>query len=201
MRRRFSARAGFTLIELLVVIAIIAILAAILLPVFARARENARKATCQSNEKQLANALLMYSQDYDERLPAGYTSPPARDWATDTAPYLKNTQVFVCPSKSNQSRGYGYNTWLASNPGRSLAEIQEPARTCLFNEIAQAVDRSWPWGYGTDTRFEPDARHLDGMNMGFADGHVKWLHGTSAGLRTTSGVLSGTWWQPTATAP
>jgi prepilin-type N-terminal cleavage/methylation domain-containing protein len=67
----WSRRVGFTLIELLVVIAIIAILAAILMPVFARAREKARQASCQSNVKNLATAILMYAQDYDELLPAG----------------------------------------------------------------------------------------------------------------------------------
>ena len=115
-------RAGFTLIELLVVIAIIAILAAILFPVFAQAREKARQTACLSNEKQIGNALLMYLQDYDEALPApdwgavpGYTGPersafawqPGRGatgpgpnapcWADVFQPYIKSTDVFKCP--------------------------------------------------------------------------------------------------------
>lgn len=116
MRKR-----GFTLIELLVVIAIIAILAAILFPVFARARENARRASCQSNLKQIGLGIMQYSQDYDEYLPKGYVYPgstaviPAscntlRNWCAgedpnltemwmdDITPYVKNTQVYYCLS-------------------------------------------------------------------------------------------------------
>jgi prepilin-type N-terminal cleavage/methylation domain-containing protein/prepilin-type processing-associated H-X9-DG protein len=111
-------RRGFTLIELLVVIAIIAILAAILFPVFARAREKARETSCTSNIKQLALGLLMYAQDYDGKYPCqnmahypgalpGGTPDYPRDaccverniWAMVTAPYIKNTQVFLCPSE------------------------------------------------------------------------------------------------------
>src|SRR5437763_14432141 len=79
---------GFTLIELLVVIAIIAILAAILFPVFARARENARRASCQSNQKQLGLGFLQYAQDYDERLPFH------QNWAPQIYPYVKSTQIY-----------------------------------------------------------------------------------------------------------
>jgi len=113
-----SHRTGsaFTLIELLVVIAIIAILAAILFPVFAQARESARTSSCSSNEKQLSLALLMYIQDYDEKFcPAGYDTVGPQlnqpqtpfdssvhntftDWATLILPYVKNTQIFKCPS-------------------------------------------------------------------------------------------------------
>jgi len=91
---------GFTLIELLVVIAIIAILAAILFPVFARARENARKATCQSNLKQISMGLLQYAQDYDECLPFLYqaVSNPRTGLAQITQPYIKNWEVHNCPS-------------------------------------------------------------------------------------------------------
>jgi prepilin-type N-terminal cleavage/methylation domain-containing protein/prepilin-type processing-associated H-X9-DG protein len=94
-------RRGFTLIELLVVIAIIAILAAILFPVFAKAREQARKTTCLSNLKQIGTAVLMYVQDYDEQYPyAGRDWPSAAflDFFVVTAPYIKNTQIFKCPS-------------------------------------------------------------------------------------------------------
>jgi prepilin-type N-terminal cleavage/methylation domain-containing protein/prepilin-type processing-associated H-X9-DG protein len=94
---------GFTLIELLVVIAIIAILAAILFPVFAQAREKARQASCVSNEKQLSLAVIQYAQDYDERYPIGMTSggdwqPITNYWVGKIQPYVKNYQVFGCPS-------------------------------------------------------------------------------------------------------
>ena len=91
-----SKRRGFTLIELLVVIAIIAILAAILFPVFARARENARKANCQSNLKQIGLGFSMYAQDYDERLFGARV--PFEGWTGAIMPYVKNTGVFGCPS-------------------------------------------------------------------------------------------------------
>ena len=93
-----GARGGFTLIELLVVIAIIAILAAILFPVFARARENARKSTCQSNLKQIGVGFAMYTQDYDGRYLNYYTDGDL--WVNKLQPYVKNSKVFVCPSTS-----------------------------------------------------------------------------------------------------
>ena len=94
---------GFTLIELLVVIAIIAILAAILFPVFARARENARRSSCQSNLKQIGLAITQYQQDYDEQmLKALAYNPPvpatSRHWASAVQPYLKSEQIMRCPS-------------------------------------------------------------------------------------------------------
>ncbi len=110
--KRTGRQSGFTLIELLVVIAIIAILAAILFPVFARAREKARQITCTSNEKQLALAVLMYATDYDGRGPQGWYSDPSFtvpsgwpfwfgpeiDWRCAIYPYVKNAGVYMCPS-------------------------------------------------------------------------------------------------------
>lgn len=105
MQSRNLRRNGFTLIELLVVIAIIAILAAILFPVFARARENARRASCQSNLKQIAIAMAMYEQDYDQvlprlRTPSLQVSPTLPyGWGDMLLPYIKNIQIFQCPSE------------------------------------------------------------------------------------------------------
>src|SRR5215210_5217895 len=98
-------RPGFTLIELLVVIAVIAILAAILFPVFAQAREKARSAACLSNLKQIGTASMMYAQDYDETLCLQYYNPlgaasgvTAGPWDVTMMPYMKNEGVLRCPS-------------------------------------------------------------------------------------------------------
>jgi len=118
-------RTGFTLIELLVVIAIIAILAAILFPVFAKAREKARQASCQSNIKQQGLAAMQYRQDYDEK-PAGCWSGTSLDkwgngpgriwWSGLLRPYAKNTQMFGCPSFSNP-QFYGETVAYPGNTG------------------------------------------------------------------------------------
>jgi prepilin-type N-terminal cleavage/methylation domain-containing protein/prepilin-type processing-associated H-X9-DG protein len=179
-------RQGFTLIELLVVIAIIAILAAILFPVFAKAREKARQASCQSNLKQIGLALLMYVQDYDERTPANQwqnSSYPERQvWtaAYKTQPYIKNTQLFACPSRgeiacSGAARipwqpypsrcSYGYNNWCIN--GRNVAEIQAPA-TLFMSMDAQ----NW-WNDGCQNAIRLCHRHNEQGNFAFMDGHVK----------------------------
>lgn len=106
LRHKASQR-GFTLIELLVVVAIIALLAAILFPVFARARENARRSSCQSNMKQIGLGILQYIQDYDDQYPTSGTATfniggnSSVPWSTTTQPYLKSTQILRCPSLSS----------------------------------------------------------------------------------------------------
>jgi len=112
-----DARSAFTLIELLVVIAVISILAAILFPVFARARENARRASCMSNLKQIGLGIMQYTQDYDERMPSNYIRIGSggsiyRWWPDLLQPYIKSRQVFICPSdtaplKYTFNRGVG----------------------------------------------------------------------------------------------
>jgi prepilin-type N-terminal cleavage/methylation domain-containing protein/prepilin-type processing-associated H-X9-DG protein len=97
--RRNSRAHGFTLIELLVVIAIIAILAAILFPVFAQAREKARQTSCLSNMKQIGLAVMMYSQDYDSVLPVTLDNEPYV-FTTRLTPYIKNRQIYKCPSSA-----------------------------------------------------------------------------------------------------
>src|ERR1700679_638565 len=99
-RKSMQRQKGFTLIELLVVIAIIAILAAILFPVFAKVREKARQTTCASNEKQLSLAVLQYVQDYDEKFPACFDQgrTPNINWGQEIYPYVKSLGAFACPS-------------------------------------------------------------------------------------------------------
>ncbi|MDF2440853.1 MAG: hypothetical protein JWN98_1837 [Abditibacteriota bacterium] len=151
-------RRGFTLIELLVVIAIIAILAAILFPVFARARENARRTSCLSNQKQIGLGLMMYAQDNDEALPTGCNSG-GNGWASAVAPYIKSTQIYTCPSDST-NRGiaarphtisYAYNLSIPRGAngyggGGKLAAFNAPAKTIAISEVENAA-----WNINTDS--------------------------------------------------
>ena len=157
-----SGRAGrsssaFTLIELLVVIAIIAILAAILFPVFAQAREKARQSSCLSNNKQIGTALLMYTQDYDETFPVTTLydfSPtaPQNSWVARSAPYIKNLQVFFCPSDSGPTQGYprlgngsGFGAAIsyASNSLMGGANFQDNTSVGVIGLAQQNVWGSW----------------------------------------------------------
>ena len=113
-RRADLRKQGFTLIELLVVIAIIAILAAILFPVFARARENARRASCQSNEKNIALGFKQYIQDWNDKYPPGPMAADTLKASGGTSggalnSYIKSSAIFYCPSDSNKTAAsYGY---------------------------------------------------------------------------------------------
>ena len=200
-------RRGFTLIELLVVIAIIAILAAILFPVFARAREKARQSSCLSNLKQLGTAGMMYMQDYDEthwQTSAAHLTAcmnagnPDGVWYQALSPYVKNAQVFKCPSDRGQSAYYS-TTWderpgsttgvYPSSIGRSfalsygsnhnmggaaMAQVQYPAETGMAVECTQLLvyERS---SSGGELRgvIRNAARHNDQFNVAYFDGHAK----------------------------
>ena len=139
--RKAECYKAFTLIELLVVIAIIAILAAILFPVFARARENARRASCQSNLKQIGIGILQYVQDYDERYPStsmGYTvTLPTGNytatWDTTIQPYVKSGQILQCSSDSKSGRVthplYGANSYRSYSAAKNVFGNYDPFAT------------------------------------------------------------------------
>ena len=152
-----GTKRGFTLIELLVVIAIIAILAAILFPVFAQAREKARAISCLSNMKQLGLGELMYNQDFDEKYtPGANTYGEGNGWAGELYPYTKSVNLFKCPDdstvadgadKGGQAVSYGINrnTAVYSNPpaatgpdGNSIASFTSPAKTILLFEVVNS---------------------------------------------------------------
>ncbi len=186
---------GFTLIELLVVIAIIAILAAILFPVFARAREKARQNSCLSNSKQLALAWQMYVQDYDENIPPyalRRTSPPwpsagwGERWQALIQPYLKNAQILTCPSDASATLSYGYNGYYlvntawsyTANSADTLAEITHPAETIVLGETRANGNFLYRPSHIATPSLEiymTFNRHNEGCNYSFADGHAKWL--------------------------
>lgn len=205
---------GFTLIELLVVIAIIAILAAILFPVFARARENARRSACQSNLKQIGLGIHQYTQDYDERLPlevageaADYSVLAANysnvNYVALIQPYVKNWQVFKCPSATpatsagyvptgDSNTSYAPNQVLFFTTPRAIATIPNTSEIIAVQEWQTSAARinARPKYTGFNQEYNMwhqisngaeilSMAHLEGGNLLFIDGHVKWRKPTS----------------------
>lgn len=228
-------RRGFTLIELLIVIAIISILAALLMPVFATARENARRASCASNLKSIGLAVAQYTQDYDEMYPlaiAGQPGPGTYTTQTDPAlpgqkflvsdgavsghwvtwmdmlqPYIRNTQIFACPDTHIKiTASYGYNSALsgwrrgsygggASWQPMALSEVKRPAETVLaldYNSGYSIYANGFEYGLWSSSPQPVLWPHLDGGNICYADGHVKWVKRLEAA--TTSGGWSNRAW-------
>jgi len=241
MQQKYRA---FTLIELLVVIAIISILAAILFPVFARARESARRASCLSNLKQMGLGMIQYTQDYDERYPLAYypypdydtsrspaPKPPAQSqnmagtpgaafticdpyscgsgykghwitWMDFIHPYVKSTQLYICPSaeKPATTPSYNYSNALSNVFGASenydrfgtnrpsgplsLAAVTRPSEIVMIidmndNYALSMSPRTYVGAAKSDTRRASVTPHFEGGNIIYADGHTKWMSMTS----------------------
>jgi prepilin-type N-terminal cleavage/methylation domain-containing protein/prepilin-type processing-associated H-X9-DG protein len=209
-------RSAFTLIELLVVIAIIAILAAILFPVFAQAREKARSIACLSNEKQIGLGIIQYQQDYDEKNPGGMNGyGGGSGYAGQIYPYVKSTKVFHCPDDptvtNNATASYAINsnTTIANPTNQScstngdslpISAYASPAKTVLLTEVIQS------YGYDVNTELtttntscggSPSASGL-GQNYnpnGYngqqnagtpTDGRLKYVTGYFAGITAAS---------------
>jgi prepilin-type N-terminal cleavage/methylation domain-containing protein/prepilin-type processing-associated H-X9-DG protein len=194
-----TRRSGFTLIELLVVIAIIAILAAILFPVFAQARERARTTSCLSNCKQIGIGLRMYLDDYDSAYPFSWFSQPQYGFDVALYPYVKNTKIFACPSNpqlpelwagytgplKGMIRSYAMNSAVSTDnqkPSIRETSIEAPADTIMMLETTD-----WNYKHTRPPDHEtyitkrddvcvhvPFTIHQGGSNYVFADTHARW---------------------------
>jgi prepilin-type N-terminal cleavage/methylation domain-containing protein/prepilin-type processing-associated H-X9-DG protein len=191
-------RSGFTLIELLVVIAIIAILAAILFPVFAKAREKARQASCTSNLKQIVLSMIMYHEDYDGLYPYVLQWPNGWVlWEEQLAPYVigraahtEEMDLFRCPSfgpwraacdqnppAHGYFGGYSYNTGGGTSGISGIADsaIEDPVQTIgVYDSIGCRWAGEYHWENPCPVG-NVNWRHNDGCCFAFMDGHVKWM--------------------------
>ena len=237
-----KVKKGFTLIELLVVIAIIAILAAILFPVFAQAREKARASSCLSNLKQIGTALQLYTDDYDETYPIRIDGGAAWDptgqaayprfwlagetqdwtvagnarwwtWMDSLYPYVKNSQMYVCPSIGNKVGSYGYNPFMngfhwKNNEAVSMSELKMPSETVFIGDGLVNTDSkllisvlgahmcgAQEWGGA----WKNGKRHNGGSNFCFGDSHAKFYKsgsGPTQGIGAENWGYSSPWWNP-----
>ncbi|HEX8834260.1 MAG TPA: DUF1559 domain-containing protein, partial [Abditibacteriaceae bacterium] len=176
---------GFTLIELLVVIAVIAILASILFPVFARARENARRSSCASNLKQIGLGLLQYAGDFDDKMPYSFfgtsaaTTPTNYKWMDALYPYVKSEQLFVCPSDTTGKYQYSgnvttpastdYGSYGQNGAYAKSGDSQTPPRSSnayLISMASLVVPATTVWAADTNNKYE--------TNHNFGIGGLSW---------------------------
>jgi len=182
---RCIAAGGFTVVEAVVFLAAIIVLAGLLVPVMARKRENARRASCQSNLKSMSLHAIAYMQDYDKRFPPltgdSVAASANYGWAGAMSSYLTSFQVLQCPSEVNPpapnptQRGFS-DYWFNAN----LSKVREDSLNYVSNTFLFGDGAGGTAAYALSV---PEAgppyrwmnRHLDGADYSFVDGHVKWL--------------------------
>jgi dolichol-phosphate mannosyltransferase len=180
--QRTRALDGFTLIELLTVIAVMTILAGLLFPVLANARRSAQKTTCRSNLRQLAFAIQIYAQDYDDVLPRWFNGDPlAGVWDRTISPYVRADRVFLCPSNTKSVPGAIVRSYaLPRNvSGLPLAAVPRPSDSVLLYEkggeaLGERLDATGEYFYQTYGLNDFRLWHANGKMLAFVDGHVRF---------------------------